>query len=67
MLHLFEFGDDENHEGPEHDNGANQSIAGSHDNMPKHETHLSYGNCADKLMENLLSKHYPRYVPMFLF
>nr|XP_011466019.1 PREDICTED: protein CHROMATIN REMODELING 20 [Fragaria vesca subsp. vesca]XP_011466020.1 PREDICTED: protein CHROMATIN REMODELING 20 [Fragaria vesca subsp. vesca] len=65
MLHLFEFGDDENHEGPEHDNRANQSIAGSHDNLPKHETHLSYGNCADKLMEKLLGKHYPSWIANF--
>lgn len=66
MLHLFEFGDDENHDGPEQDNRANQNMTGLVENLPKHEPHLSHGNSSsDKLMENLLSKHYPRYVPMF--
>ena len=63
MLHLFEFGDDENHDGAEQVNGANQSMSGSAEILPKHEPHLSNENSADKLMESLLSKHYPRYVP----
>lgn len=66
MLHLFEFGDDENHDGPEQDNRANQNMTGLVENLPKHEPHLSHGNSSsDKLMESLLGKHYPRYVPMF--
>ncbi|KAM5561744.1 protein CHROMATIN REMODELING 20 [Rosa sericea] len=66
MLHLFEFGDDENHDGPEQDNRANQSITGSVENLPKHGPHLSHGSCAsDKLMERLIGKHYPSWIANF--
>lgn len=63
MLHLFDFGDEENFDTLmelSEDNG-NQNATGNvgkslNQNMP-----LSHGSCSsDKLMESLLGKHHPR-------
>lgn len=68
MLHLFEFGDDENPdtlEGLDKDNGhpSNQNMTGQVGNMPQKKAPLSHGSCSsDKLMESLLGKHFPRYI-----
>lgn len=68
MLHLFEFGDDENHEAStELDQGngdtSHQSMTGHHGNVLKQKGPLSHGSCSsDKLMETLLGKHHPRWV-----
>lgn len=61
MLHLFEFGDDENLDslsdfGPENGQGPKSSINGQ-------KLHLSHGNCSsDKLMESLLNRHKQRWI-----
>lgn len=68
MLHLFEFGDDENPEGAtELDLGngheSHQTMTGNHGNVLKQKGPLSHGSCSsDKLMETLLGKHHPRWV-----
>ncbi|XP_052191334.1 protein CHROMATIN REMODELING 20 [Diospyros lotus] len=68
MLHLFDFGDDENLDSlPEHgeDNGhaTKQSMAGEIGNYLKQKLHLPPGSFfSDKLMENLLGSHYPRWI-----
>ncbi|KAJ8760391.1 hypothetical protein K2173_015058 [Erythroxylum novogranatense] len=68
MLHLFEFGDDDN---SETQTGLIQQDkrAESHDltcqpgNSLKHKLPLSQGGCSsDKLMEKLIGKHYPRWI-----
>lgn len=65
MLHLFDFGDEENFDTLmelSEDNG-NQNAIGNvgkslNQNMP-----LSHGSCSsDKLMESLLGKHHPRWI-----
>lgn len=65
MLHLFDFGDEENFDTLmelSEDNG-NQNATGNvgkslNQNMP-----LSHGSCSsDKLMESLLGKHHPRWI-----
>lgn len=69
MLHLFEFGDDENPP----DNLANLDQENGHvdkptmsaeaSTVPKQKVAASHGSCSsDKLMETLLGKHSPRYV-----
>ncbi|KAF3452373.1 hypothetical protein FNV43_RR02806 [Rhamnella rubrinervis] len=68
MLHLFEFGDDENPdtlEDLDKDNGHpnNQTMTGQVGNLPQKKEPLSHGSCSsDKLMERLLSKHCPRWI-----
>lgn len=62
ILHLFDFGDDENadmleqdHRNPmtsSHDETNEVGCLGNHECLPF--------NTADKLMENLLRRHYPR-------
>ncbi|QHO34705.1 protein CHROMATIN REMODELING 20 isoform X1 [Arachis duranensis] len=59
MLHLFEFGDDEN---PETLAELNQEN-GSSSNTVKHTTPHSNGSSnSDKLMESLLKNHQPRWI-----
>lgn len=61
MLHLFDFGDEENIDslsdfGPENGHGTKNSINGQ--KLP-----VSHGNCSsDKLMESLLSRHNSRWI-----
>lgn len=72
MLHLFEFGDDDNHDtftdlDQENLSGLhaiNQTMSLEVRNLHKQKmTPLSHGNCSsDKLMESLLGKHFPRYI-----
>lgn len=65
MLHLFEFGDDEN---PETLAELSQENGHTHQSNPilvghslKHAVPHSNGSSfSDKLMESLLSKHHPR-------
>ncbi|CAL9164856.1 protein CHROMATIN REMODELING 20-like isoform X1 [Musa acuminata AAA Group] len=64
ILHLFDFGDDENadmleqdHRNPmtsSHDETNEVGCLGNHECLPF--------NTADKLMENLLRRHYPRWI-----
>lgn len=62
MLHLFEFGDDENPDpltavGKENGQGSSQNT----NCALKHKLPLSHESCSsDKLMESLLGKHHPR-------
>lgn len=66
MLHLFEFGDDENPEAStECDQGnghaSHEIMTGPHGNVLEQKGPLSHGSCSsDKLMETLLGKHHPR-------
>lgn len=66
MLHLFEFGDDENPDPlPEvsQENGQenSQTTTCKIGNSLKHKLPLSHGSSpSDKLMESLLGKHHPR-------
>uniref|UniRef100_A0A0A0LJN1 Helicase C-terminal domain-containing protein n=3 Tax=Cucumis sativus TaxID=3659 RepID=A0A0A0LJN1_CUCSA len=66
MLHLFEFGDEENLEAStELDQGnghtSHQIMTGHQGNVLKQKGPLSHGSCSsDKLMETLLGKHHPR-------
>ncbi|XP_031283826.1 protein CHROMATIN REMODELING 20 isoform X1 [Pistacia vera] len=68
MLHLFEFGDDENPDPlPEvcQENGQenSQTTTCKIGNSLKHKLPLSHGSClSDKLMESLLGKHHPRWI-----
>lgn len=73
MLHLFEFGDDENPDtlndlDQENGHASNQTKTGEVGNPAKQKVPLSNGSCSsDKLMESLLSKHCPRYVLFYLY
>ncbi|XP_021684987.2 protein CHROMATIN REMODELING 20 isoform X2 [Hevea brasiliensis] len=64
MLHLFEFGDDENSDpltelGQADDRDMSCQVGDS----LKQRVPLSHGGCSsDKLMESLLSKHHPRWI-----
>lgn len=66
MLHLFEFGDDENSDPlselhQENGRGNSQNTNGQIGNSLKHKLSLSHDSCpSDKLMESLLGKHHPR-------
>lgn len=70
MLHLFEFGDDENTDTLLESNGhdaADQNVAGQMGILPKVKLPISHGSClSDKLMETLVGRHHPRYFS-FLF
>lgn len=64
MLHLFEFGDDENPDpltavSKENGQGSSQNT----NCALKHKLPLSHESCSsDKLMESLLGKHHPRWI-----
>lgn len=68
MLHLFDFGDDENPDilperGKEEEHTTNQNMTGQVGNSLKDKLSLSHGSCSsDKLMESLLVRHYPRWI-----
>jgi transcriptional regulator ATRX len=70
MLHLFEFGDDENPETlaelSKYDGltcEQNPILAG--DSLKHTIPHSNGSSYSDKLMESLLGKHHPRYVLYF--
>ncbi|KAM1526312.1 hypothetical protein FF1_010696 [Malus domestica] len=66
MLHLFEFGDDENHELDQDNGRMNDNMTGEVEILPKHVVPLSQGSCSsDKLMERLIGKHSPRWIANF--
>ncbi|KAL9420219.1 hypothetical protein AB3S75_037908 [Citrus x aurantiifolia] len=63
MLHLFEFGDDENPDpltavSKENGQGSSQNT----NCALKHKLPLLHEGCSDKLMESLLGKHHPRWI-----
>lgn len=62
MLHLFDFGDDDSLSiSPEavQENGHVVNVA----NPLKQRWSVSHGSCSsDKLMDDLLGRHYPRYI-----
>lgn len=66
MLHLFEFGDDENLDtltdlGQEIGHTRNNNMTGQLGKSLKQAMPLSHGSCSsDNIMESLLGKHYPR-------
>lgn len=66
MLHLFEFGDDENTDTLLESNGhdaADQNVAGQMGILPKVKLPISHGSClSDKLMETLVGRHHPRWI-----
>ncbi|KAK9292419.1 hypothetical protein L1049_020389 [Liquidambar formosana] len=68
MLHLFDFGDDENPEtlpelGQENGHASNHNISGQIGDLKKQKWPLSHGSCSsDKFMESLLGRHYPRWI-----
>ncbi|GAB4835468.1 hypothetical protein Ancab_000376 [Ancistrocladus abbreviatus] len=68
MLHLFDFGDDENLDTlPDFaDNNGHvtyPNISGKFGNLTRKKLSDSSGSCSsDKLMETLLSRHYPRWI-----
>ncbi|GMY20566.1 protein CHROMATIN REMODELING 20, partial [Fagus crenata] len=65
MLHLFEFGDDENLDsltdlGLDNGHTSNDNMTGQVGNSLKQAMPLSQGSCSsDKIMESLLGKNYP--------
>ncbi|KAG9447661.1 hypothetical protein H6P81_013789 [Aristolochia fimbriata] len=63
MLHLFDFGDDDNTDAV-HEQKSNQDMncesGGS--SMKRKTLPLSQGSCSDKFMEMLTSRHYPRWI-----
>ncbi|XWS58430.1 hypothetical protein CRYUN_Cryun08bG0033000 [Craigia yunnanensis] len=65
MLHLFEFGDEENFDTLmelSEENG-NQTMTSEVGKSLKQKMPLSHGSCSsDKLMESLLGKHHPRWI-----
>lgn len=71
MLHLFEFGDDENSDpltdiGQEDGQADDCSMSGVGNSL-KQRVPLSHGSCSsDKLMESLLSRHHPRFFFSFI-
>ncbi|KAG2693959.1 hypothetical protein I3760_08G119200 [Carya illinoinensis] len=68
MLHLFEFGDDENHDtltdlGQENGHTRNNNMTGQLGKSLKQAIPLSHGSCSsDNIMESLLGKHYPSWI-----
>ncbi|XP_062084347.1 protein CHROMATIN REMODELING 20 [Humulus lupulus] len=68
MLHLFDFGDDDNLDNLtnlDQENGhVNKDTTGAQAaKFPKPKVPASHGNCSsDKLMERLLGKHSPRWI-----
>ncbi|XP_044499237.1 protein CHROMATIN REMODELING 20-like isoform X2 [Mangifera indica] len=68
MLHLFEFGDDENPDPlpklcEENGQENSQTTTCKIGNSLKHKLPFSHGSCpSDKLMESLLGKHHPRWI-----
>ncbi|XP_012089374.1 protein CHROMATIN REMODELING 20 isoform X2 [Jatropha curcas] len=68
MLHLFEFGDDENTDpqielGQEVRQTDDQNMSCQVGTSLKQNLPLSHGSCSsDKLMERLLGKHHPRWI-----
>uniref|UniRef100_A0A5B7C3W7 ATP-dependent helicase ATRX n=1 Tax=Davidia involucrata TaxID=16924 RepID=A0A5B7C3W7_DAVIN len=71
MLHLFDFGDDENPEslpelGQENGHATKQNMTGEVGNFLKQKLPLPHGSfSSDKLMESLLSRHYPRWIATY--
>ncbi|CAI0433576.1 unnamed protein product [Linum tenue] len=62
MLHLFEFGDEEN---PDtlNENGEESARAAAPGCSVKHKVSLSNGSCpSDQVMETLLGNHHPRWI-----
>ena len=71
MLHLFEFGDEENFDTLmelSEENGKQTTTSEVRKSL-KQKMPLSHGSCSsDKLMESLLGKHHPRYCQsVFIF
>ena len=72
MLHLFEFGDDENPDSlPElvQENGhtIKQSMTGQAGVLLKQKLPLPHGSfSSDKFMESILGRHHPRYILIIL-
>ncbi|KAK8712777.1 hypothetical protein V6N13_148005 [Hibiscus sabdariffa] len=68
MLHLFEFGEEENFDTLmelSEENG-NQNVANEGGKSLNQKIPLSHGSCSsDKVMENLLRKHHPRWIANF--
>ncbi|KAK8487918.1 hypothetical protein V6N11_014375 [Hibiscus sabdariffa] len=68
MLHLFEFGEEENFDTLmelSEENG-NQNMADEGGKSLKQKIPLSHGSCSsDKVMESLLGKHHPRWIANF--
>ncbi|KAK8633968.1 hypothetical protein V6N13_014797 [Hibiscus sabdariffa] len=68
MLHLFEFGEEENFDTLmelSEENG-NQNTADEGGKSLKQKIPLSHGSCSsDKVMESLLGKHHPRWIANF--
>lgn len=68
MLHLFDFGDDENRDmlpelGQDNGHANNQDISDHARNPLKQKWPASNGSCSsDKVMEGLLGRHYPRWI-----
>lgn len=66
MLHLFEFGDDENPDtltdlGQENGHTENANKVGQGGDSLRQTVPLSHGSSSsDNVMESLLGKHYPR-------
>ncbi|GKV07068.1 hypothetical protein SLEP1_g18876 [Rubroshorea leprosula] len=68
MLHLFEFGDDENVDAlaelnKENGRANGQNVDCEAGNSIKQKVPCSHGSCSsDKLMESLIGKHHPRWI-----
>ncbi|THG10502.1 hypothetical protein TEA_012530 [Camellia sinensis var. sinensis] len=68
MLHLFDFGDDENPDSlpglvEENGHATKQSLTGQVGSFLKQKMPLPHGSfSSDKLMESLLGRHYPRWI-----
>jgi len=73
MLHLFEFGDDENSDtlidiGQQYRQADTRNISSQTANSLKQNASRSHGSCAsDKVMESLLGKHRQRWGYYFIF
>lgn len=66
MLHLFDFGDDENADpllglGQEKLNAADLNISSNVGGFPKQKVPSPGSTSSDKVMQSLISKHQPRY------
>ncbi|XVF06452.1 hypothetical protein REPUB_Repub06bG0049200 [Reevesia pubescens] len=65
MLHLFEFGDEENFDTlmELNEENGNQNMTYEIGKSLKQKMPVSHGSCSsDKLMESLLGKHHPRWI-----
>ncbi|KAG5232712.1 protein CHROMATIN REMODELING [Salix suchowensis] len=67
MLHLFEFGDDENSDtlidiAQENIHADTRNISCQTANSLKQNASRSHGSCSDKVMESLLGKHRQRWI-----